>query len=93
MASQKTPSLVELAEQILAAAKDLEAAVSAPPDFQNDTLTELPESLSGTRKALIDATSTLNALARGSTGTYGRVQHLSCYQVYHEDCTSPISVS
>ncbi|KAJ9665699.1 hypothetical protein H2201_004183 [Coniosporium apollinis] len=80
MASQKTPSLVQLAEQILAAAKDLEAAVSAPPDFQNDTLTEIPESLSGTRKALIDATSTLNALARGSTGTYGRVPHLSCYQ-------------
>ncbi|EON69469.1 hypothetical protein W97_08729, partial [Coniosporium apollinis CBS 100218] len=80
MASQKTPSLVELAEQILAAAKDLEAAVSAPPDFENDTLTELPESLSCTRKALIDATSTLNALARGSTGTYGHVQHLSCYQ-------------
>jgi hypothetical protein len=62
------PTLVELAEQILEKAKKLQNAVPKSPTFSDDTLSELSPDDDAVRKELIDATDTLNALARGARG-------------------------
>jgi len=67
------PSLVQFAEQILEDAKKLERSLSAPPTSLHDTISELPVDLQETRRSVIDATTNLNALVRGSGGPIGRI--------------------
>jgi hypothetical protein len=62
------PTLVELAEQILNKAKKLQSAIPKSPTFFDDTLSGLSPNDDADRKELIDATETLNALARGASG-------------------------
>lgn len=63
-----TPTLVELAEEILNKAKKLQSAIPKSPTFFDDTLSGLSLQDDAVRKELIDATETLNALARGANG-------------------------
>jgi hypothetical protein len=71
------PTLVELAEEILKKAKELESAVPKSPTFFDDTLSGLSPDIDAIRRELIDATETLNALARGANGfTFGRISRI-----------------
>ncbi|KAF1992568.1 S-adenosyl-L-methionine-dependent methyltransferase [Aulographum hederae CBS 113979] len=87
----ETPTLVELAEQILAQAKEIESALPSSPTFVNDTISKLPSDLEKTRKSLIDTTETLNALLRGAGGPVGRIfdkcytypDELALHVIYH----------
>lgn len=74
---QHTKTLVELAEDILAAAKALEQHLPSSPTFQHDTIGELATEQQHFRKALIDASSEINALARGAGGPLGRIFDMS----------------
>ena len=66
--THSSPTLVELAEEILEKAKKLQNAIPKSPTFFDDTLSELSPSADADRKELIDATEKLNALARGASG-------------------------
>lgn len=66
-------SLVQLAEQILEDARQVEASLPSSPTFEKDTIAELPDSSQPVRLRLINATLELNSLARGSGGPYGRL--------------------
>jgi hypothetical protein len=75
--TQNGPTLVELAEEILKKAKQLQAAVLKSPTFFDDTLSGLSAESDAVRKELIDATETLNALARGTNGfNFGRLSRI-----------------
>lgn len=83
------PTLVELAEEILKKAKKLQSAVPKSPTFFDDTLSGLPDDT--VRKELIDATETLNALARGTSGfNFSRISRIilavSTFTVIGFDC-------
>lgn len=62
-------SLTSLAEEILANAKRLDEDLSAhnlnAPNFDNDSLANLPPELESTRKALVDSSQTLKELSQG----------------------------
>jgi hypothetical protein len=76
-ANKDTPTLVELAENILKIAEKLQAAVPKSPTFFDDTLSGLSAEDDADRKALIDATETLNALARGANGfNFSRISRI-----------------
>ncbi|MCJ1281752.1 hypothetical protein MMC26_001075 [Xylographa opegraphella] len=66
-------SLTQLAEEILATAKRLDAYTTAknlpPVSFDEDSLRELPADVDAARKSLIDSTQTLRRLALGPVGT------------------------
>ncbi|MCJ1294174.1 hypothetical protein MMC34_005731 [Xylographa carneopallida] len=66
-------SLTQLAEEILANAKCLDAytaSKSLPPvSFDEDSLADLPADVDAARKSLIDCTQTLRRLALGPIGT------------------------
>jgi len=81
MATQKTPTLVELAEKLLEQARELEKVIPAPPTFQEDTLANLPIEHEKTRLSLIDTSEMFTALVRGSDGPYGRIMRMASYQV------------
>ena len=66
--THSSPTLVELAEEILEKAKKLQSAIPKSPTFFDDTLSGLSPSDDADRKELIDATETLNALVRGASG-------------------------
>ena len=66
--NHNSPTLVELAEEILDKAKKLQRAIPKSPTFFDDTLSGLSPNDDAARKELIDATETLNALARGANG-------------------------
>lgn len=66
--TQNGPTLVELAEEILKKAKQLQAAIPKSPTFFNDTLSGPSADNDAVRKELIDTTEILNALARGVNG-------------------------
>jgi hypothetical protein len=66
--NQNSPTLVELAEEILSKAKKLQNVIPKSPTFFEDTLSGLAPDHDAVRKELIDATETLNALARGANG-------------------------
>lgn len=71
------PTLVDLAEQILEQAKKLQSAIPRSPTFVDDTLTGLSANDDAVRKQLIDATETLNALARGADSFgFGRLSRI-----------------
>jgi hypothetical protein len=71
------PTLVELAEKILDKAKKLQNAIPKSPTFTDDTLSDLSPDNDVLRKELIDATETLNALARGARGfPFSRITRL-----------------
>lgn len=71
------PTLVELAEEILKKAKILQSAVSKSPTFFDDTLAGLRPNENTVRKELIDATETLNALARGANSfSFSRISRI-----------------
>lgn len=84
MATQKTPTLVELAEKLLEQACELEKVIPAPPTFQEDTLTNLPIEHEKTRLSLIDTSEMFTALVRGSDGPYGRIMRIASYQYLDE---------
>ncbi|PMD39312.1 S-adenosyl-L-methionine-dependent methyltransferase [Hyaloscypha variabilis F] len=72
-----SPTLVELAEEILKIAKTLQGAVPKSPTFFEDTLSGLSANDDSVRKQLIDATETLNALARGANGfNFSRISRI-----------------
>lgn len=54
MATEKTPTLVELAEKLLEQARELEKVIPAPPTFQEDTPANLPQEYEKIRLSLID---------------------------------------
>jgi len=93
VANKDAPTLIELAENILKIAKKLQAAVPKSPTFFDDTLSGLSANDDADRKALVDATETLNALARGSNGfNFSRISRIilsvrSC-PVFSLDCLS-----
>jgi hypothetical protein len=71
------PTLVELAEEILEKAKKLQKAIPKSPTFTDDTLSDLSPDDDAVRKDLINATETLNALARGARGfPFSRISRL-----------------
>jgi hypothetical protein len=75
--NHNAPTLVELAEDILRKAKKLQSAIPKSPTFFDDTLSGLSPQDDADRKALIDATETLNALARGANGFgFGRISRI-----------------
>lgn len=74
---QQTRTLVELAEDILAAARALDQHLPSSPTFQHDTIADLAPEYQHIRKALIDASSEINALARGAGGPLGRIFDMS----------------
>lgn len=78
----KVKSLVQLAEQILEDARQLEASIPSPPTFDHDTIADLPDSSQPARMRLINATLELNSLVRGSSGPYGRLL-TNTYRVKH----------
>ena len=72
-----TPTLVELAEEILKKAKILQNAVPKSPTFFEDTLSGISPSEDVVRKELIDATEKLNALARGANSfSFSRISRI-----------------
>lgn len=75
--NHNAPTLVELAEDILRKAKKLQSSVPKSPTFFDDMLSGLSPQDDADRKALIDATETLNALARGANGFgFGRISRI-----------------
>jgi len=75
--NQSAPTLVELAEEILNKAKKLQSAIPKSPTFFDDTLSGLSPNNDADRKELIDATETLNALARGASGfSFSRISRI-----------------
>lgn len=66
--TQNGPTLVELAKESLRKAKQLKATIPKSPTFFDDTLSGISADNDAVRKELIDATETLNALARGVNG-------------------------
>ena len=67
-------SLTEIAQGILANAKQLDAFCSTqnlpPSSFHRDTFADLPPDLELTRKALINSTQELKRIALGPTGLF-----------------------
>ena len=67
------PSLTQLAEEVLANAKRLDAYTTSknlpPVSFDDDCLVDLPADVDAARKSLIDSTQTLRRLALGPVGT------------------------
>jgi hypothetical protein len=75
--NHSAPTLVELAEEILNKAKKLQSAIPKSPTFFDDTLYGLSPNDDADRKELIDATETLNALARGASGfNFSRISRI-----------------
>ena len=75
--SNSSPTLVELAENILKLAQKLQAAIPKSPTFFDDTLSGLSAEDDAERKALIDTTEILNALARGANGfNFSRISRI-----------------
>ena len=76
-ANHSAPTLVELAEEILNKAKKLQTTIPKSPTFFDDTLSGLSPNDDADRKELIDATETLNALARGASGfSFSRISRV-----------------
>lgn len=87
------PSLTELAEEILANAKRLDAHLDSrglpSTSFEKDTLTDLPLDLGRTRDALIDSTQTLKRLALGPAGVYTEILFSVLHTKINSLCSSP----
>ncbi|KUI72615.1 6-hydroxytryprostatin B O-methyltransferase [Cytospora mali] len=73
----KTKTLVQLAEDILKGAKELEKHLPSSPTFRNDTISTLPPEYQYIRKSLIDDSSDMAALVRGAGGPLGRIFDMS----------------
>lgn len=81
MPDEQQLSLISIAEAILHHAQLIERSGSEIPTFQRDSFADLPESLEPSRKIIIENTEILNALARGTAGTHGRIRQANTYRV------------
>lgn len=72
MTTAKEATLVELAEQMLAYARQIETALPQSPSYTNDTMAQLPADLRDVRLKANAASDNFNQLVRGSRGVEAR---------------------